>query len=645
MKLLMIKIAENKTPHNYIRNAFNKQSNYIYNTLGKNKEIYFNVYQETKFDSTLLNTVFIIHNNKNIEKIYLCKSQPLTQNFNMLCQDLSLVDKKRKTILNEFIDTFAIDLEKDFKPNFYISHKDVPETDFLHLLDKIYPPYQVKKLSFEKQKNIYHKIEKIKTEYNNLHILAQRSEYCIRSIAAQEIDPNRTEFQRDRERIVHTKSYRRLVDKAQIFTSNKGDHYRTRMTHTLEVSQIARGISLMLQLNPDLTEAIALAHDIGHTPFGHQGERTLDAILTGEIPLIPDVEIMEIGGFKHNYQSLRVLTCLEEKYLEHEGIDLSYQTLEGVLKHTKHRKKNGNKELINYCNIEEFLINGDYDNLYLDKDYPTTLEGQVVKIADEIAQRGHDLDDAFASGLLTLTSFEDACMANGMKPIQEKIQNIRKNIKAYETKRRIIIDKTDMIRATLVPKILGYFIRDVVKHSEENINNYINNGNMFDENNRILENIISFSDEGKLIVDYLEKIISRNVLNSCEVSRFDTKAELIIKDLFKAYYKNPKLLPDNILQRYKKEVQKISTNFIDFRLDDPKLVAIEIERITGILKYQNKEESQIIVNEEKTVALTDEYKNKRKILARCITDHISGMTDNYALNEYSKLYESFSGIL
>lgn len=180
-----------------------------------------------------------------------------------------------------------------------------------------------------------------RAEEECLHKYAQHNEQCRKVWGLTAGVAERGEFQRDRERIVNSRAFRRMVDKAQIFTSSQGDHYRTRMTHTMEVAQIARSIANSLALNIDLTEAIALGHDLGHTPFGHQGERTLQDILNGrvEIGLPRSGEKNIYGGFKHNFQSVRMLNCLEEKYVEYEGLDVSYQVLEGVLKHTAFRQK------------------------------------------------------------------------------------------------------------------------------------------------------------------------------------------------------------------------------------------------------------------------------------------------------------------
>lgn len=177
--------------------------------------------------------------------------------------------------------------------------------------------------------------------------------------------PVRTDFQRDRDRIIHSKSFRRLKHKTQVFIDPEEDHYRTRLTHTLEVAQIARTISRALRLNEDLTEAIALAHDLGHTPFGHAGEEALDAVYREFVPN---------GGFKHSEQSLRVVDLLEKKGL---GLNLTWEVRDGVLHHSKGRA-----------------------DLSLDTAGPATLEGKVVKISDRVAYINHDIDDAIRAGII-----------------------------------------------------------------------------------------------------------------------------------------------------------------------------------------------------------------------------------------------------
>lgn len=519
-----------------------------------------------------------------------------------------------KLVIDNFISTSGLDLKNDFASQSYITLENSREL--------------LKQIDFATS-TLYSVSPNVGQEYQaldyerNFSKLSQKNETCLRALEIIPVNKPRSEFQRDRERIVHAKAFRRLVDKAQIFTSTKGDHYRTRMTHTLEVSQIARGIARELNVNVDLTEAIALAHDIGHTPFGHQGERTLDDILKNRIEIIQDANLINFGGFKHNFHGLRVLSYLEEKYLEHEGLNLSYQVLEGILKHTKFKVNNcmdceddktacGN----NCCEISHFLINGHKELLYLNDQFAHTLEGQIVNIADEIAQRGHDLDDAFAAHHLTLDQLLTAVSIKKMDPIRKIIDKLETDLNVMEKAKRFF-DRQDMIRSRLVPEILNYFIRDVVSESNINVKEY--ESNSLDGIDRKL---VDFSSIGKFMVNYLEKIISKKVLNSSEVTRFDDKSRRIITELFKAYYHNPKLLPDSTLQRIYIEIRKVSQDVIDFRASDPKIVAKELQSIC----YGQSSNEKIV--------------DKRKILVRSITDYIAGMTDNFAINEYKSIITS-----
>ncbi len=179
----------------------------------------------------------------------------------------------------------------------------------------------------------------------------------------------RTEYQRDRERIIHCRAFRRLEYKTQVFINHEGDHYRTRLTHTMEVAQISRAVSRALRLNEDLAESIALAHDLGHTPFGHVGERELNKLLK------------DYGGFEHNRQSLRVVEILEKRYADFDGLNLTWETREGIIKHSTPYDK-------------------PESNLFNPQEQPS-LEAQIIDIADEIAYNNHDLDDGLSSGLLS----------------------------------------------------------------------------------------------------------------------------------------------------------------------------------------------------------------------------------------------------
>ncbi len=229
------------------------------------------------------------------------------------------------------------------------------------------------------------------------------------------------------------------------------------MTHTLEVSQIARGIARNLKLNEDLTEAIALGHDLGHTPFGHQGERELDEVMSGVVKLSDTHEPENYGGYKHNFQGVRIANYLEEKYPDYEGLDLTYQTLDGILKHTKIKKcENDCISCVKHCyRIEEFLEIGKQEGLMTEYNHPVTLEGQVVSWADEIAQIEHDLDDGIASGVFSIEQliFE----LNEMDNIIEIIKKAVEDVNQANKQGRASIDLNDLYRAEIVSRVLGFF--------------------------------------------------------------------------------------------------------------------------------------------------------------------------------------------
>lgn len=633
-KYIMLKlksdIAECMNSINYLRKSFNEKETYKY-YVGKDD---LSTFDELEFDKEY-NFIGITFSGEypkyNCEELYYGKVKLGKPNL-LIYQIEHWV--KSKLIIDNFFKWSMTDLVKTFKDKTYLNI-EVENRHFKDLIQTISEPYEVKCLEVN---YLEHENEK---GYDNF---SQKNEHCKRIVGAIASDGTRTEFQRDRERIVHAKASRRLVDKAQIFSSTKGDHYRTRMTHTLEVSQIARGIATKLNLNLDLTEAIALAHDIGHTPFGHQGERTIDAILKDKIQLINNVKLLNLGGFKHNYQGLRVLTSLEEKYYEHEGLDLSYQVLEGVLKHTKFRKCESCKkdDCTKKCfDINEYLNLGDEKYLYLEYEYPTTLEGQIVRIADEIAQRGHDLDDAFASKHICFDELLSYCQTKKMTPIKELLDKILEDINDKEMKGRIFVDFEDIKRSRIVSDIIGYFISDVIENYEnsEEYKSFVKNietDYLYQDSHRFSKKLIDFSDEGKFIVEYLENIIKNKVINSHEVAHFDNKASLIVTKLFETYYNNPRLMPNGVLKRVFREIHLESQNAIDFTTADSNLVREEFSKITqGDIK-----EFEVTIAEGEKMCEQLEYILKRRIIVRSIADYIASMTDNFAINEYKAFFQS-----
>jgi dGTPase len=622
-KFLLIKLSEKSTDIvKRVKESHEKEEYRYYNSTTKDKEE-LSCLENISKNYKVVFVIFTEDEDKYNEKeIYLGETE-IVENRNLHYKIGFVIESK--LVISNFLEHLGLDMKRDFDNNSYLS-VETSMSLYKQLEFSARELFKIERVSYNEQE--YNSIP-CESDYDEL---SQKNEYCRRYICRTfDNGDNKTirgEFQRDRERITHAKAMRRLVDKAQIFTSTKGDHFRTRMTHTLEVSQIARGISSNLNLNNELVEAIALAHDIGHTPFGHQGERTLDCILKNKIEIIKECDALKMGGFKHSFQGIRVLSHLEEKYLDFDGLDISYQVLEGVLKHTKIQKPKDCNDCLNCkdkkCfNIDEFLINGEKEKLFLDYAFPTTLEGQIVNIADEIAQRGHDLDDALASNHLTISELLETCSIKRMDKIKSNIEEIQKIEEDLKNKNRVFVDESDIKRSRIVSNIITFFIDDVTKTSREKMEEYKKKKYKFFEDKKIVdEKIICFSKDGEFILKYLEKLIGKKVINSFDISRFDGKSGKIVEKLFRSYYENIMFLPDSTLKRMYLDIRKFSKNVIDFRDGDVDIVRDEIDKICkGDLKD-----------------LPNEYLNKRKVIVRNIADHISGMTDNYAISEYKKIY-------
>lgn len=518
-----------------------------------------------------------------------------------------------KSVIENFVYNLQLSLEKDFPADSYINYEiSVPLLEQMRKFEKA--PFQK-----EPTEITYEELD----EEKNLSPLAQKNQYCCRKYNFKEPQP-RGEFQRDYDRIVYSKAFRRMVDKAQIFSSVKGDHYRTRMTHTLIVCQIAQSISRALKLNSPLAEAIAAGHDLGHTPFGHQGERTLHAILTGKPGFEVDnlavksegdtVALFPYGGFKHNYQSVRVATNLEAQYLEIDGLDLSEQTLNGMWMHTG---KKGDMEIGSFS--DDFLSDAG--------DVAFTLEGQVVAVADEIAQRSHDIDDAFASRLIKPSDFVNYLELKKSTHLKEKLDGIFETLESLKLENRLLVDEDAVVCAQISSIIVNLFIEDVCAETKENMDAYsVEKFNA--DNHRVYEQLVCFSDAGKELCRYLDNIISKRVINSHEVTLFDQNGSSTVLALFRAYYKAPSLLHAGTLQRIWNEYRMQNLETIDFKEGKPELVKSEWNKITTTAIPANDHDR------------TDEQRNilrKRIILVRGICDFISGMTDSYALNEYRRI--------
>ena len=312
---------------------------------------------------------------------------------------------------------------------------------------------------------------------------------------------NRSQFQRDRDRIIHAKAFRRLEYKTQVFINHEGDWFRTRLTHSLEVAQIARVISRSLKLDEDLTEAISLAHDLGHTPFGHAGQDELNACMKS---LAPDA-----GGFEHNLQSLRVVDELEERYPAFNGLNLCFETREGVLKH---------------CSLTNARNLGDVGQRFLDRTQPS-LEAQLANLADEIAYNNHDIDDGLRSGLITLEQLLEV-------PIfQEHFVRVRKDWPQLTEQRATSETIRQMINTLIV---------DVTRTTQQKLDQF---GPGSADDVRQSPALVAFSDEIRAQANELKQFLLQHLYRHYKVMRMTSKARRIVRDLFKAFMDDPVLLP------------------------------------------------------------------------------------------------------
>lgn len=309
-------------------------------------------------------------------------------------------------------------------------------------------------------------------------------------------DASRTEYQRDRDRIVHSGAFRRLEYKTQVFVNHEGDLFRTRLTHSIEVAQIARSVARNLRLNEDLTEAISLAHDLGHTPFGHAGQDALNDCMK------------EFGGFEHNLQSLRVVDVLEERYGTFDGLNLTFETREGILKH---------------CPKEDAEKLGDVGERFL-LDRQPSLEAQLANVADEIAYNNHDVDDGLRSGLLTIGQLTEIDLfAEYWFDVQKLMPGISERRATYETIRRMI----------------GALIVDLTKTSLERIEE-IHPQSVEDIRNA--PPVIAFSDEMREKSRLLKQFLFANLYRHYLVNRMSSKARRIVQRLFSIFMTEPRLL-------------------------------------------------------------------------------------------------------
>ncbi len=366
-------------------------------------------------------------------------------------------------------------------------------------------------------------------EEKNLAPFAAKSRTSAGRQHSEEEHPYRTCFQRDRDRIIHSNAFRRLEYKTQVFVFHEGDHYRTRLTHSIEGAQIARTIARALRLNEDLAEAIILAHDLGHTPFGHSGQEVMNRLMKDH------------GGFEHNRQSLRIVTLLERRYPEFPGLNLTYEVLEGIAKHASPY---------------------DAPEIKSPRQGQPTLEAQIVDLADEIAYCSHDLDDGLRSGLIKVPDLEGIELwsapfekAKGGGSEGDEIR-IRQSVKT----------------------VLNDLVTDLVCNTEKALK--ADGVKSLEDVGQARQKYVRFSPKIDKANKELKAFLFKRLYKHYRVERMAAKAEKILEDLFRAYCRNPKILPATVGEH---------------------------------LKETPKE--------------------------RVICDYIAGMTDRYALEEHARLFD------
>lgn len=315
---------------------------------------------------------------------------------------------------------------------------------------------------------------------------------------------DRPAYERDRDRIIHCAAFRRLEYKTQVFVNHEGDYYRTRLTHSLEVAQIGRGIARRLKLNEDLVETLALAHDLGHTPFGHTGEDVLNRLMS------------PYGGFEHNRQSLRVVENLEERYPDFNGLNLSWEAREGIIKHSS------DYDLPDGSGYEEYR-----------PDLRPTLEAQIIDLADEIAYNNHDIDDGLKARYLKPEALMkiDLWAATYAK-VKEKYPSLPEDRQILQT----------------ISHLIGHLIMDLVDQTRENI---LDEGvNTQEAVRKHSVNLVMFSSETAARNRELKRFLYKNLYRHYKVERMRIKAERFLTMLFGNYLQNPTLLPSSYQEKY-----------------------------------------------------------------------------------------------
>ena len=319
----------------------------------------------------------------------------------------------------------------------------------------------------------------------------------------EEEDVNRSCFMRDRDRIIHSSAFRRLKYKTQVFVYNKEDYYRTRLSHSIEVSQLARSIAKVFKVNDDLAESISLSHDLGHTPFGHAGEDELSK------------KMKAYGGFNHNYQALKILTSLEKKYLKFDGLNLTFETLDGILKHNGPIK---NQKVPTY--IQNFInfFKGDLNKF-------GSFESQLSSICDDIAYNNNDIDDGLYAKFFDLEELE-------------QLKLVKKALGSFKIQR----PNNARLRYELVRKLIKLMIDDLIKNTQENLKKF----KILSANDIVSldKSVVCFSDSMKKNEIELKKFLKEKMYMHPKIRTMTLKAKRIISDLFDLFISESDLLPE-----------------------------------------------------------------------------------------------------
>jgi len=348
--------------------------------------------------------------------------------------------------------------------------------------------------------------------------------------------PTRSDFQRDRDRIVHSTAFRRLVYKTQVFLNHEGDLFRTRLTHSLEVAQLGRSVARALGLNEDLVEAIALAHDLGHTPFGHAGQDTLNECMQGH------------GGFEHNLQSLRVVDSLEERYLAYDGLNLSFETREGILKHCSRA----------HAEMLEAEEPGGVGQRFLKGTQPS-LEAQLCNLADEIAYNAHDIDDGVRSGLITMAQLEAV-------PLFLRFRDETLAEFPQAKGRRLLFDT--------IRRMLSQQVYDVIDATRANLSTH---SPASADEARLCPPLVRFSQPMREASTQLKRFLFKELYRHPQVNETTLRAKQVIAELFAAYVAQPTEMPSDFAQQA--HLQRAVADYIAGMTD--RFAVKEHERLSG----------------------------------------------------------------